>query len=122
MLSTIKKLVPSLAFFMPLVMFAQVNDIDDLAQKITDILGLIIPILLTIALIYFLIGLVKYIMAAGDDEAKSTGRSMMINGVIALFVMVAVWGFVNVLTNTFFGGGVIVPPDLPELPGNTYSR
>jgi hypothetical protein len=34
---------------------------------------------------------------------------MITFGIVALFVMVAVWGLVGVLTSTFFAGGLAVP-------------
>lgn len=115
MSSKLKKLIPSVAFFFPFVIFAQ--DLETIGDRIVSLLNLVVPIVMTFALIYFFVGLVKYIMAAGDDEAKGAGRSIMINGVIALFVMAAVWGLVNVLIETFgidAGGppvdsGILIP-------------
>jgi hypothetical protein len=41
---------------------------------------------------------------AGDNEEKrQAGRDLMWFGIIALFVMIGVWGFVNILYHTFFG-------------------
>jgi|SRR3989338_6049726 len=88
-----------------------INNFKDLVKKITEnVFNPLVGLLLTLALIYFFVGLVKYIMSAGDEEAKGAGRSIMINGVIALFVMVSVWGLVNVLKNTF------QLPDTPVVP------
>ena len=109
MLSKTKKLIPIAAYFMPLLMFAQT--LDTVAVRVKDILDLIVPIIMVLALIYFFVGLVKYIMSAGDEEAKGAGRSIMINGVIALFVMAAVWGLVAILNQTFLGGTTTPAPD-----------
>ena len=43
----------------------------------------------------------------------------MIYGIIALFVMVSVWGLVNVLSGTF-GFTKTEAPTLPGLPTQTY--
>lgn len=99
MSSKLKKLIPSVAFFFPFVLLAQ--DLESIGFKIQDILNLVVPIIMTLALIYFFIGLGKYILSAGDEEKKGEGRNIMIYGVIALFVMAAVWGLVGVLINTF---------------------
>ncbi|MEK7208690.1 MAG: pilin [Patescibacteria group bacterium] len=112
MLSTIKKLVPGLAFFLPLVMFAAT--LDSIADQVQDILNLIVPIIMTLALIYFFIGLGKYILSAGDEEKKGEGRNIMIYGVIALFVMAAVWGLVKVISDTFG-----IDPTAPPVDSNT---
>src|SRR3990167_7525919 len=89
-----------------------INNFKDLVKKITEnVFNPLVGLLLTLALIYFFVGLVKYIMSAGDEEAKGAGRSIMINGVIALFVMAAVWGLVAILNQTFLGGTTTPAPD-----------
>lgn len=71
------------------------------------------PLLLTLAVIVFIIGVVKYI-AGADEEAKRTeGRNFMIYGLVALFVMVSVWGLVGVIQGTF---GLSSTPIIPQLP------
>lgn len=115
MLSKTKKLIPLAAYFLPLALFAQT--LDTVGFKILDLLEIVIPILMVFALIFFFVGLIKYIMSAGDEEAKGAGRGMMINGVIALFVMAAVWGLVAVLGNTFgITPGTGAPPVAPLIP------
>lgn len=114
MLSSIKKFFPVAAYLLPLILFAQT--IDDIALRVKGILDLVVPILMVLALIYFFVGLVKYIMSAGDEESKSAGRSIMINGVIALFVMAAVWGLVAVIANTFNIGRGQPPSAQPLTP------
>ncbi|MBI4136182.1 MAG: hypothetical protein HY481_01360 [Candidatus Vogelbacteria bacterium] len=121
MLSKTKKLIPLAAYFLPLLMFAQSQTgigLDSVAETINDILRWIAPIVIALAVIYFLVGVFKYVMAAGDDEAKGAGRSMMIYGVIGIFVMVSVWGLVNLLVNTFGLDTSNVPPP-PAIPGGS---
>ncbi len=36
-----------------------------------------------------------------DKEKSSESKTIMINGIVALFIMVSVWGFVSILTTTF---------------------
>lgn len=70
------------------------------------------PLLISMAVIVFVIGVVKYI-AGADEEAKRTeGRNFMIYGLVALFVMVSVWGLVGVLQGTF---GMSNTPFIPQL-------
>ncbi len=57
-----------------------------------------------LALLYFILGVTKYIYHSGDAEKRTEGYQMMIYGIIALFVMVSVWALVGVLSNTFLGG------------------
>ena len=70
-------------------------------QRVQQILNLVIPILITLALIYFFWGLGMYILNQSSEEKKEQGRSIMIWGVVALFVMVSVWGLVGLIGSTF---------------------
>ena len=63
-------------------------------QKIvTDTL---IPLVFTLALLLFFWGMVKYIRSEGAG-GKGEGRTLMIWGIIGLFVMSTVWGLVAFL-------------------------
>jgi uncharacterized membrane protein len=82
-------------------------------DRLADIVGGITPLIVALALLFFFFGLAKYILSAGDEEKKSQGRSIMIWGIIALFVMVSVWGLVRLVQETFdlqnSAGGVPAP-------------
>jgi hypothetical protein len=53
-----------------------------------------------LALVYFLWGVVEYLMHADEPEARSTGARHMIWGVIGLAIMVGVFGIMNIIINT----------------------
>lgn len=80
------------------------TSLDASLASITTFIDRLIPIIISIALVLFLIGIVQYVTAGGDEEKRTAARGMIIFGIIALFVMVSVWGFVNVLVRTFFSG------------------
>lgn len=60
----------------------------------------IIPILFAVAVVYFLYGLVKFIMGAGDEDKVKEGKGIMIWGIIALLVMVSVYGILAFLSSS----------------------
>jgi len=68
--------------------------------KIGDILNIIIPILIVLAIVYFIWGVIQYVIS-DDEEAKQAGRNRIIFGIIGLAVIVGVWGLVAILTQTF---------------------
>jgi uncharacterized membrane protein len=73
-------------------------------------LNTLIPILITLGVVYFIWGVIKYVTAK-DPDAQKEARSVMISGIIGLFVIVSIWGLVNLISNTFgVGGGAGAPP------------
>lgn len=103
-------IVLAVAMFAPQVTLAlgevipdepQINDVPvrNLTTLVANVLDAVVPIVITLALIYFIWGLAEYILAAGDPEKKSEGKTRMIYGVIALFVIVSIWGLVGFLGN-----------------------
>ena len=58
-----------------------------------------IGLFITLAIVVFFWGLIRYVLAAG--EAKAEGLQIMLWGVIAIFVMVSIWGIIRLLQSTF---------------------
>ncbi len=67
---------------------------------INQILSTIIPILITLAVVYFIWGVIQYTIST-DEEAKKGARSKIINGLIGLFIIISFWGIVRLVSNTF---------------------
>jgi uncharacterized membrane protein len=90
--------------------------ITGILTQVTSILGLLTPIIFAIAILYFFWGLAKFIMAAGDDDARAAGKKIMLWGVVALFVMTSVYGLVKLLGNVVGvgQGGSITLPAIPQ--------
>lgn len=82
--------------------------------RVGQILNSIVPVLVALGVVYFVWGVISYVIA-GDEEAKKAGRDKIIYGIIGLAVIVAVWGLVRILTNTFDvkNAGQITLPTLP---------
>ena len=90
-----KKIITGALFLSPMLAFAALGQINTLVEDITDIVDLLVPLLITLAVVMFFWGLVKYIANASDEAAKGEGKTLMIWGMIALFVMVALWGILG---------------------------
>jgi uncharacterized membrane protein len=61
----------------------------------------VIPLLYTLAITGFIWGIIQYFINPDNEEKRKKGKSYMIWGLMALFVMTAMWGLVGVLSNTF---------------------
>ena len=61
----------------------------------------IIPLLFALAIAMFIWGVIQYVINTDEEAKKQKGKMFMIWGIIALAVMVSVWGLVGILRNTF---------------------
>ena len=96
----------------PQAAFAQGrNTFQGLVARIYDLLASLVPLIISLTLVYFLWGIFKLVQSNSED-ARKDAINIITFGVIALFVMVSVWGFVAILSNTFFGGQVLLIPQL----------
>lgn len=73
-----------------------------LLKAITDIAEMLIPIVASLALLYFFWGVAEYVRGVGAS-GKEEGRSKMFWGAIGLFVMMSIWGLVNFISSDFLG-------------------
>jgi len=84
---------------------------------INQILSTAIPILITLAVVYFIWGVIQYTVSS-DEEAKKKAKTGIIQGLIGLFVIVAFWGIISLITNTFGVGSQQIRSDaIPCIPG-----
>lgn len=97
------------AFFFPFVALAAPANFKELIKIFLDIINDLVRFLMVLALLFFLFNVFKLVFANGNSESIEEAKSFMVYGIIALFVMVSVWGLVNILTSTLFGGSFIVP-------------
>lgn len=101
------------AFSLPLVSSAAINNITDVGTFIiATINNVLVPVLFAVAFIVFLWGaFTTFILGANSDEVKTKGKNLMLWGLIGFFVMVSLWGLVNILTGSLtFGGTTVAPP------------
>ncbi|MES2023208.1 MAG: pilin [Patescibacteria group bacterium] len=118
----------SVLSFAPMLAFAQtvcttnVGTIDWLLCRVGDLLNTVVPVLIALGVVYFIWGVVTYVVA-GDEEAKKTGRDRMIYGIIGLVVIVSIWGLVSILKSTFnlssSNPGTVQVPCIPIPPNVT---
>ncbi len=71
--------------------------------KVLPILTSFINLIMTLSVLMFVVGIIRFMHTAGDDKSRSEGKQLMIWGTIALFVMVTVWGLVGIIKTSFFG-------------------
>jgi hypothetical protein len=90
------------AFALPLISLAAVNNLSDVGAFIINVINnILVPVIFAIAFIVFVWGAFDtFILGANSEEVKEKGKNLMLWGLIGFFVMVSVWGLVNILTGT----------------------
>ena len=81
----------------------------------TKIVNGLMPFIVALAVLFFMWGVFQFIRASGNEDEVTEGRNRMIYGIIGIFVMVSVWGLVNLLGGTFALTSEIIPC-LPTFP------
>ena len=113
-----KKFIIAALVFVPALASAQnLGNLKTLIESIGNLVGIALPIVVAIALLAFFWGLVKFIFAQGNEEAKTDAKKIMIWGLVALFVMVSVWGLVGFIGDSLGinQGDTIIVPEVPGI-------
>ena len=85
-----------------------------LVKIFLDLMRAAIPIIASLSLLVFIWGLVKFISRVGGDEkAVTEGKKLMIWGLIALFIMISIWGILRFFYSSL---GFSRPFGFPLLP------
>ncbi len=79
--------------------------------RIAYFLNISIPILISLATVYFIWGVVNYVMGSSED-AKKEGKNRMIWGLIGLAVITSVWGLVALLKSFVIGDKPVTKPNI----------
>jgi hypothetical protein len=117
-----KKIIASLVFVIPAVVSAQaltpITNVNNLSTRLLGIGNIVIYILGSLAVVYIVWNVVQYFIHGESAKRKEAGINILL-GIVGLFVIVSIWGLVNILTNTF----KTTPTDqaIPNL-GNDTSR
>ncbi|MBT4894527.1 hypothetical protein HON59_00475 [bacterium] len=78
------------------------STITDIIFFTINLINQAVILVVALALLFFFWGVAKFVLNSDDVEKRVQGKSHMIWGIIALFVMLFVWQIVNILANTFF--------------------
>jgi hypothetical protein len=106
----------ALLLALPVVASAQaLQPVRNFVVALGGIIDILIPILIALALVVFFWGLIQYIRKSGEGHAE--GIKVMTAGLVALFIMVSVWGIINLAQNALGvnPGGVVAVPQVPTV-------
>jgi len=119
--------LPALALIaaaLPAVVFAAPRTFQDLANLIVVLLNNATIVLIVLGLVVYFYGMSTNILKM-KDQGSTKMKAYFIWGLIVLFVMVSVWGILQLLQNTLFGGdqfGISTDPSQSDpFNGPTFS-
>jgi hypothetical protein len=95
------------------------HNLRDLIIASGKLINSLIGITASIAVLVFMWGIAIFIWKAGDPKAQEEGRNRMVWGIVALFVMVSVWGIVNLIRGEL---GLWDPFSAPDSTFPTYEN
>jgi hypothetical protein len=98
-----KKLIALSLALAPLSTFAQINNINDISAKATNIGTLVVTLLISFSVIWIIVNVVRYLIAGGEESRKKAGPAILW-GIVGLFVILSIWGLVAILKNSFGTG------------------
>lgn len=106
-------LVPALA----LAQDPDLSSLDIFFRALADIVGgVLVPLVFALAIVGFFWGLFKTLIWGGADESKrSEGKQLMLWSIIALAVMVLIYGIIFFI-GELFGIGYVTEIDIPSPP------
>ncbi len=93
-------LLPIVAAAQGVVREVDVSGLSGTVQGLTRVVNYAIPLLIAVALIAFIIGVIKYLFAGGA-EAKAAAKDHLIYGVVAITVILAIFGIARLLITLF---------------------
>lgn len=83
------------------IAYAAVTSVNQTINNITsNIIQPIIGFLFALALVMFIWGIVQFIANAENEEKLNEGKEHMLWGIMGMFIMVSVFGIMNLICNT----------------------
>jgi len=98
------KISPFALLVFPMFAFAALDSTEGLIFDAKSIVKNLLTLVAAIALLVFFWGIAKFIYAQGNEAAKTEAKKIIVWGLIALFVMVSVWGIIGYFQDELLPG------------------
>ncbi len=93
--------------------FDYLTGTNGLIGLVENLISALLPVVISIGLLIFIWGMVVFIINSGNEQARAEGKKKMVWGIVILFVMVSVWGFVKLLqVLTGIENTAVTPPSV----------
>lgn len=111
--------LPALCALVPAL--ASAATLTDTLVFLSNFLNGVMGLFITLAIVVFFWGLIKYLWSMGPEDAHE-GLKVMFWGIIAVFVMVSIWGIIRLLQSTLkvTSTDPVIPKGIIINPGGGY--
>ncbi len=80
------------------------KDFKGVVSLLTDIIGTLVILTFALTFLAFMWGIIKsWVMHGEDPSSIESGRNIVVTSVIALVIMVSIWGILTMLKRSLFG-------------------
>ena len=69
----------------------------------------LMPVVVTLAILYFLWNIMQYLSKLDNEKEREAFKKYSVNAILALFVMLSVWGIIAIGTSALFGRQPAIP-------------
>ena len=122
---TLKKILATATLLSPFTTSAAApKTFGELAKLVVDLMNAFTAVLILAGIVIYFYGISINILKFGEGD-KAKIKNYFVWGIIVLFVMVSVWGILNLLENTLFpttggSGGSSVPIRMAPTQGGSF--
>ena len=73
----------------------------------------VVPLLVAVTFVIVLFNLVRYVGAGDSEQERTKFRDYTLWSLLAFFIILSIFGLIQIASNTIFNGGAIVIPQFP---------
>lgn len=94
-----------------------VSSAGSLVATSNNVLNMVIGLLIAVEVIVFIVSVIRFVLRANDDAARTNAKKYLIWSVIAIAVTIGIFGIAKLLLSTFgVNGNNLQQSDIPTTP------
>lgn len=93
-----------------------ITTITAFANCLITVFNLLLPLFVGLAIVIVSGGILKYVAKGSSQEARQEGRKFILWGMVSIFLLLSIWGLINILVTTFPLTNIIQEEQIPKLP------
>lgn len=91
----------NLFILFPNIAYASSPKLDAFLGRVNkQIINPLIAFIFALAVVYFLYGVLKFLMNMDNEGGRDEGKKHMLWGIIGITIMIGVWGILSIITST----------------------